>query len=493
MNIIKPSTFTLFILVLVTLIPFQSVHASEYSQPGFYDVHHYVLENGLRVSLKPRHLARNVSIRLLVNIGHDHFTCGKRETAYFLEHLLFTGTSKNSENELDDIIESHGGGWNAKTSTDYTMYEIDIYNKYMDVALNVLNEIITDSVLSTEDVEKSRNIINREAGGRPSELRNWLHEKGVIASSLKLAMKDLLPNRRVCDGIDQSTSVTREDIVSAYKTYYIPNNMTLSIVGDFDIASATKLIKDTMGLMKKDETTKRYVIPIPETNKSLDTTKVYEGQFSPLFGTDTTVYQIYRIPSDRHKDFFVFEVLEEYFNREMYQLLRVEKGLAYSPGAESGMFPTFGIFLLATDSEIEHANTNITLISQIIEKFKKGDLNQDELNETKQKILLGAARGYETNQDFAEYYANNDYEIKELGALINYEVGVEKVTLADIQRVSLKYFNEDNRVIAITSPTLTYTQLYSLIIVMIAIISLLTWRMVLRFRRKGNKKNVEYL
>ena len=73
----------------------------------------------MRVVLKPRHNARNLSIQLKVDVGHMNFPCGKRETAHFLEHLLFTGTDQHSESQLDDIIELHGGSWNAETGNDY--------------------------------------------------------------------------------------------------------------------------------------------------------------------------------------------------------------------------------------------------------------------------------------------------------------------------------------------------------------------------------------
>ena len=484
----------LFVTLVLGMLFVTSSRASEFSQPGFYDVQHYVLDNGLRVILKPRHFAHNVSIRLNVNVGHEHFICGKRETAHFLEHLLFTGTTKHDENELDDIIESHGGSWNAETGPDYTVYKIDIYNKYLDVGVNLLNEIMTDSVISKENVETSRNIINREAQGKPSALRNWLHKKGVIASATHMAVKDLFPNgRNICDEIDNSSLVSRDEIISTYNNYYVPNNMTLSVVGDFDIGIAKGLIANSLGKMKRGEDKKRIVIPVPDINGNLDPSKIYKGKFYPLLATDATVYQLYRIPDKHHKDKFVFDVLEEYFNREMYKLLRVEKGLAYSPGAQAGTYNKFGLFLLSSDSGIDNAETNLKLMGDIITKFKKGDLNTKTLNETKLKILLSAARGYETNADFSDYYTVSDYEIKEHGELLNYEKNIEKVTLADIQRVSLKYFTEDNRVIAISSPTLTYTQFYIIMLVVIGLIVLLVWRIVVHLKKKKNNRLFDYM
>jgi predicted Zn-dependent peptidase len=302
-----------------------SVFASEYSQAGFYEVTYYKLQNGMHVILKSRHLAHNVSIRLNVNYGYNHSPCGKREAAHFLEHLLFTGTSKHSQNELDHIIESHGGNWNAETASEYTLYKVDIYNKNLDVGMNILHEIMTDSLISKENVEKSRNIIRREAGGKPGKLRNWLHLNGFIASASTMAMRDLFPGASFhCAALDNALSVSREDILEAYKNYYIPQNMTLSLVGDFDIDNAKKLIDETMGLIMVRDSENRYALTTPAVNANIDETKVSRGQFSSLLGTESSVYQIFHIPGKYHEDKYVFDVLEEYFYRELFKLLRVK-------------------------------------------------------------------------------------------------------------------------------------------------------------------------
>ena len=488
----KPAKFLLY-LTLSLLV--NTVFSSEYSQEGFYDVNHYVLSNGMHVILKPRHIARNVSIRLKVDVGHDNFVCGKQETAHYLEHLLFTGTSKHNETELDNIIESHGGYWNATTSNEYTMYEIDIYNKYLNVGLRTLHEIMTDSVISNEDVKKSLNIIRREAGSKPSSLRNWLYINKIIQSAAFSALEDLFQGASfLCPDIDNATSVTRDEILTTVKNYYVPNNMTLSVVGDFNIREAKNLIEETMGgMLKNDENNLiRSNDKVPSVNSDRDKEKIHYGSFSPILGTDALVYQVFRVPGKGHKDQFVLDVLEEYFDRELYKLLRVEKGLSYSASVITISRSKYGAFLLGSDAEIDNVDINMKLISQVIQKFKDGDLDEKELNETKRKILLSQAKGYETNEDFAEYYARNIYDIKDTGRLVNYEDGIEAVTLKDIERVSKKYFHEDNRAIAISTPVFTYTQFYILIISMLLVIGIVIWRIVMHFRRR-KVKGVNYL
>jgi hypothetical protein len=73
--------------------------------PGLYDVQYFQLSNGLDVVLKKRTQADNVAVRLDVNVGSRNFPCDKRETAHFLEHLLFMGTSRHSEAELARMIQ----------------------------------------------------------------------------------------------------------------------------------------------------------------------------------------------------------------------------------------------------------------------------------------------------------------------------------------------------------------------------------------------------
>ena len=167
--------------------------AGEYSPPGLYDVEHYVLDNGLRVMLKPRDSARSVAFRLVVGVGQSDYDCGWQETPHFLEHLLFTGTSRHSETELDEMVEQHGGSWNAYTAAEETVYQLDIYSRYAGFGLDVLYEILSDSLLTAADVEISRGIIEREAGGRPSAIEQWMLRHGVGRSATGKALRKIFP------------------------------------------------------------------------------------------------------------------------------------------------------------------------------------------------------------------------------------------------------------------------------------------------------------
>ena len=466
----------LFIISLSCAIV-NTVLASEYSQPGFYDVEHFRLDNGMRVIVKPRDTARNVSLHLYVNIGHMNFPCGKRETAHFLEHLLFAGTTEHSEVELQELIESNGGTWNAETAKDYTLYYIDIFSKNADIAMKVLHEIITRSTIKPEYVDNSRKIVYRESGGKPAALHDWLYAKGVIVDGVDRTLNLVFPGIEYqCAVRDNNAAISRDDILQAYKNYYVASNMVLSIVGDITSENARSLVNETFGKMPKvsGEGIKRR--PLPKRFEPVD--GVVEGRFEPIVDSDASIYLVYRTGGIYSPHYYALTVLESYFSTELYNRLRVDHGLAYAPDTYRHMHDDYGAFVLETDSELDDVDKSIQLIKDTINEYKQGHLDQDRLESVKRKILLNAARGYESNSSFAEYYALSAEELNRYNRYENYEDGIEKVPMKDIQEATNAFFNDNNLVTTVVRPTVTFTQFYLLILVLIVLLSLAGWRIV---------------
>ena len=235
-------------LLLAAMFLSQIAIASQYSPPGLYEVDHLKLDNGLDVIFKQRSGAHTLSVRLWVGVGMQDFECEHQETPHFLEHLLFTGTSRYSEAELEHLVADHGGSWNAYTGNEETVYEMNIYSRFPDLAINVLYEILTDSIISEENVETSREIIYREVGGKPSKVRQWFRLRGFGVNGTEKAVMKLLPGvDYVCEGLRTADHITRQDILDTYSRYYVPENMALIVVGDFEHEPMLEMIRNTFG------------------------------------------------------------------------------------------------------------------------------------------------------------------------------------------------------------------------------------------------------
>ena len=454
--------------------------ASEYSPPGFYDVEHYVLDNGLRVMLKPRDSARSVAFRLVAGVGMNDYECGSKETPHFLEHLLFTGTSRHGENELNEMVEQHGGSWNAYTAAQETVYKLDIYSRHASFGLEVLYEILSDSLLSAEDMETSRGIIEREAGGRPSAIEQWMLRHGVGRSATGKALRKIFPEGNyLCDELEAVTHITRDDILEAFSTYYVPGNMTLIVVGDFDVDVMRHAIVNSFGTLSAGLLPERpFRIPPPS-----DEFGEVEGTLEPLLGSDAEVGMVFRAVGVTSADFYTFYVLESYLDKRLYESIRVENGLAYSPASLLAARRDYGVFAVYADVDLEKQDQVLGLIRKEIERLHM-PLDAETVEQTKRKLLLQMVQGVETNSEVADYYVGSVFEYETNGGLDDEEARIEAVTVDDLHRVATKYLPLSRAVVVHEVPTLTYARFYTILsILAFAVVAGIGYALYARYRR----------
>ena len=463
-----------------------SVLAGEYSPPGLYDVEHSVLPNGLRVILKPRQGAHSVAFRVVVGVGQHDFDCGWQEIPHFLEHLLFTGTSRYTEVGLDQLIEQHGGDWNAYTYSEDTVYTLDIYGKYAMLGLDVLHQIMTDSLLSSDDVETSRGIVEREAGGRPSAIQQWMRRKGVGWSATDKALRQVLPGSNyICDEYESAASITREHIIEAFRTYYVPCNMALVVVVDFDAEAMHVAIRDTFGAIPAQPVPERNM-PVPPPPRTFTAVK---STANPVLGSGAEVGMVFRAVGMTSPDYYPFYVLAEYLGTRLYETIRIENGLSYAPVSELGSLLDYGVFIAYADVELDMQDSALELLRAQIRRLQEPlDVSSVEL--AKRKLLLRMVQGYESNGELADYYADSVFEYKTGGGLVDQEARIEAVTAADLHRIATQYLSPDLAVEFREVPTLTYADFY-MALVLLAILAVAVLAAILhrRLRRQGRGRS----
>ena len=455
--------------------------SSEYSPIGFYDTDNLVLENGFRLILKPRGEVRNTSIRLVVGVGTGDFPCGRKETPHFLEHLLFTGTSKHTETELDDLIDEHGGSWNATTGKTRTTYQVDIFSKYTGLAIETLHEILTDSTISEKNVELSRNIIHRESGGEPSRLRQWMFRHGVGKSAGQKAFEYLGMR---CPQMETAGDITREDVLETFSTYYVPNNMTLIVVGDFDRSEVVARVRETFGTMEGKET--------PERSRTLPKAiggKSFRGTMSPIVGSDATVGLCYPAAGNRSPDHFGLKILAAYLNDALYNTIRVEQGLSYSPGAAYFGETEIGIFCAVADVDLDDVEKALEIIKQEIRKVSTTPPDDKKLEDIKRGMLLRLAQLGESNIEYATYYVTRLPEFDREGRYLDHGDRIAAVKPDDLSRIAATVFTDSNEITIFDEPTISYTKLYAALIIGSLLFGAIGWRAYRSYRLRWRRRS----
>lgn len=481
LTIQRMKTFLVFLTTCLTLY-FSPVYAGTYTPEGLKNVTTHKLDNGLQIYLRERHEARSTSIRLVVNYGSDDNECGKTETAHYLEHLLFTGTSKHSEDELSKLIEDNGGSWNAYTYDEKTTYDIDIYSPYTELALDVLHEIITDSTLTDDNVKKTLDIINREAGGKNSWLSRFLYTLDIGKTGYDKGNEVMYAEDEICPIIESFEDISRDDIIAAFNKFYVPNNMALILVGDFDTSKMLSIIKKLFGTMEARDT--GHIRPL--TNHSYKPQAIFTGTLNPLRGNDGDVTIRYRIPGFEPEQSISLAVLSIYLTNELYNAIRVEKGLSYSVDASVVQNENYGRFEIYADSEIENMQAITDLMLAEVDKLLIAPIPNDKFERVKRGLLLNYVYYFQDNAAIADAYSSAWLGMLTMDGFILPDELIEKVTPDDIHLIAEKYMAREKAIISHDYPTISYEQTYALIFILI-LLCVLYFRQHIKSYKKGEK------
>jgi predicted Zn-dependent peptidase len=118
-----------------------------------------VLPNGLQIVSEDIRSANTYALGVFVSVGSRHETSRLHGASHFLEHLLFKGTSTRSAEEISAAIESVGGELNAYTAKEHTCFYARVLHSDAELALDVLTDMITNSMITGEDVDAERAVI----------------------------------------------------------------------------------------------------------------------------------------------------------------------------------------------------------------------------------------------------------------------------------------------------------------------------------------------
>ena len=459
-------------VVSALLLIAPGVGANVFSPRGLYTVQHHVLDNGLRVVLKPRGDARNVAIRVMVGVGQNDFPCGRQEVPHFLEHLLFTGTDTHDEAALEAEVREFGGTWNAHTGREITTYEIDVFSPYAPAAVDLLHEILTRSTVSPEKVELSRDILRHESSEDDSLIRRWTYAHGIGKSGTQKMYERF---GYACTGLEHPDDITREEILDAWRKYYVAGNLALVIVGDFDAATMLEKVRATFGKLATQPAPAR----APRRMQVPPAADELEGTLGMLFGnTAFAIIGFVTVGYDA-PDRTALQLLEMHLDAALYDTLRSREGLSYTPYAESTMGRADGMLLAVAECKTSEVRRVLALMRAEIRKLVESPPRGETLQALKRTALLASASDYETNSSIADYYVASMHELENSGRLFNEEDAVEAVTAEDLQRAARIWLDLSRAVTVVDEPTLDYRQIYLGVLglgLMLAGVPLMRWR-----------------
>ncbi|MFQ5815785.1 MAG: M16 family metallopeptidase [Candidatus Hydrothermarchaeaceae archaeon] len=399
------------------------------------------LDNGLTVIVKENHAAPIVALDVWVATGAINEDEENNGVSHFFEHMLFKGTERRGVGEFNMEIESLGGRNNAGTAHDFTHYYVVVSSKFFDEALDALSDVIMNSVFDADEIEKERLVVLEE------KRRSLDAPMTVVFQTIYELSFPGHPYRRTVLGTMESISgLERDDFLTYYGEYYVPNNIAFVVVGDVDADEVIVKARDAFQDFKPREISqRRYPVGVAQAGVRRNVAERDVGQ--AYMGI------AFLAPDIMSEDYYALDVmatiLGEGRSSRLYQRIREEEQLVtsidgfYIAQRDAGL-----VMILATlnPEDLQRAEEEIL---DVMATLREEDLPQEELDKAKTQLITEYAYDTETNLDQAALLGYYQVVAGDYNLGLGYPDEIEGVTAADVRGVALSYLTDEYSIVIV--------------------------------------------
>ncbi len=461
-------------------------------------VREFTLKNGLKVLMLERHLSPTVSFYIRHRAGAVDEISGRTGTAHLLEHMMFKGTktigTKNFKEEkkiLDEIrrvgnafdmervkgntadkeklkrlsqqlknLQKRGKKWivgneigrlytenggvnlNASTGQDLTTYHVSLPSNKIELWARIASDRMTNPVF--REFYSERDVVMEERKQTTESVPDRKLTEQFLASAFTAH-----PYRRPVLGWASDMRFLNIDYTREFfKAYYAPNNTVIAVVGDISPDVTIDIIKKYFGAIPHQELPLSHITKEPEQKGEKRTELIYDASPRIIIG--------YHKPTLPSFDDYVFDVIDSILSRgrtsRLFKKLVEEKGIAESVNTTNGItgarFPNlFAIFATPrhphTNKEVENA------IYEELEKLKSEPVTRREIEKIKNRLKTDLIKGLNSNSGLASKLSYFEAVTGDFRYITDHINVIEKITPEDIMKTAKKYFNQNNRTVAV--------------------------------------------
>ncbi len=399
------------------------------------------LPNGLTIISKEDHSQPILAMQIWVKVGSIDENEDTSGISHFIEHMLFKGSSNLQASEAAKIIESKGGIINAATSKDLTYYHIVIASEYFNTAINVLSNAVMNAIFPIEELEKERLVILEEIKRKEDNPQAYIWN--LFNENI---YNDHSYSHDVLGTVPTIENITQAMLLDYYHKFYIPNNMTLVIVGDFDNSVIIPKLKDIFANWTKKELTHKEQKSIEQQSLNIEEKRDIHVAYL-MFGTLG--------PNVKSKDQYAMDVLSYILgsgrSSRLYRKLQEEEKLVHSIGVSFITFKEQGPFYVTAVCDPDKIPLVRQAVIDELSKIKQEKISTRELNKTKAILKSEYLLGNQTYNDQAfglgHYETIYTYKFNQ-----SYSKRIGRVTANDVLKAANKYIDLDKIVFVVLKP-----------------------------------------
>ncbi|MEK9169365.1 MAG: pitrilysin family protein [Patescibacteria group bacterium] len=361
----------------------------------------FTLKNGLRVIFIDTKTFPTLTTLLLVGAGSRYENKKNNGIAHFLEHMCFKGSKKYPNPKIiSQIIEGMGGHWNAFTSKDYTGYYIKAATDHFPKIIDILSDILLNSLFEKSEIEKEKGVIVEEINMYEDTPQRRIGEifEGLIYKDSPLGF-DIAGNKETV------TSFNRNTFVDYMKSLYHPNNAILVVAGGLSSQKDyLQIIENKFGSWKSGEKSTFEKITKSQTKPQIlvHHKKTEQAHFClgfPTFGINDKRRRILSV---------LITILGGGASSKLFQEVREKKGLCYyiSTGAEQYLETGSVVTQAGIAKDVEKVKIAVAATLAEHENMGKGLFSDEDINRAKEMLKGRLLLSMEDSFNIAHFFGN---------------------------------------------------------------------------------------
>jgi predicted Zn-dependent peptidase len=401
------------------------------------------LTNNLRVISNELSDRESVAIGIWVGVGGRYEDEPMRGAAHFLEHILFRGSLKYSCNDIKGMVEGVGGSLNAFTGEEHTCYYAKVPSKHFESTLDILSDMVFFPLIQKNDMERERTIILEEI-----KMYRDRPQYYVLELLDTLVWPDHPLGRSLAGTPESVSNMGQTALRGFHKQYYSPNNVVVSVCGNFSHEGVVEYLEEKLGNFRGQE--KDAFLPYKS------------GQKKPrvnFFKKDTEqVHLALGFPSLKvdHPDVFALSVLNIILGGNMssrlFDELREKRGLAYSVYSAAKAYDDTGLFMVKAGVDGKKVEEALELIIKILRQIRRGTIKEQEFVRAREYFLGQFVLGLEDTMEHMIWIGESMIERNRLRTIGEVVYRVNGLTPDDIRRVANDVLKDKRMNLAVVGP-----------------------------------------
>jgi predicted Zn-dependent peptidase len=343
-----------------------------------------VHSSGLRIVTEEVPSVRSAAVGIWVNVGSRDEAPATAGASHFLEHLLFKGTTSRTALEISSSIESVGGEMNAFTSKEYTCFYARVIDTDLPMAIDVVSDLITSSIVTALDVDAERKVVLEEIAMRDDDPSDLVHD---LFSDTYYG--DTPIGRPILGTIDSINGMSRSTVFNYYKKKYLPQDLVVAVAGNIKHKKVVAMVEQALS---RDNFLDVLAAPVIRPNIPVKNTK--QQSVGLLYKKSEQAHMFYGMEGVARADErrFAMGVLSAALgggmSSRLFQEIREKRGLAYSVYAYAQQFAGSGVLGFYAGCNPTKAIEVVEIIRSVLSDVADNGMTHEEIERAK-----GAVRG----------------------------------------------------------------------------------------------------